>query len=208
MALRVIGSGLGRTGTTSLKAALELLLGEPCYHMSEVRRNASHIEAWHRAITGASIDWDQLLDGFAATVDWPGATFWPELLERNPDALVLHSERDPDEWYRSVSATILPRVTGPAEEARPDDPAWLAMSRALFDRFTPDFADPVAAKAAFGAWNTEVRTRVPADRLTVWHTGDGWEPICQALGLPVPDEPFPHRNTTAQFRQRHDLPAG
>jgi hypothetical protein len=206
MALRVIGSGLGRTGTTSLKAALELLLGGPCYHMSEVRRNVGHTGAWHRALTGGTTDWDQLLDGFLATVDWPGAAFWPQLLERWPDALVLHSERDPDEWYRSVSATILPRVTGPAEGSGADDPAWLAMSRTMFDQFTPDFADPVAAKAAFGAWTADVRARVPAGQLTVWRTGDGWEPICRALDLPLPDEPFPHRNTTAQFRQRHDLP--
>lgn len=202
MALRVVGSGLGRTGTRSLKDALEVLLGEPCYHMMECFPRPDHPARWTAAIRGAPTDWDDLFDGFAATVDWPSAACWKELAEAYPDALVLHSERPADEWFRSADQTILETFKKPREEwPAPGTDAWWEMAVTMFEDFTPDFLDRDALMTSVEAWNADVRASAPADRLLIWQTGDGWEPICQALGVPVPDEPFPHVNTTAQFRK-------
>ncbi len=207
MALQVVGSGLGRTGTKSLKDALELLLGAPCYHMMECFQHPDHPATWHAAMRGEPVDWDQLLDGYVASVDWPAAACWKELAEANPDALVLHSERPADQWFASADATIFETFKHGPPDDRPNE--WFDMATAMLrDRFTPDFLDRDAAMAAVDAWNADVRASAPADRLLIWNTGDGWDPICEALGLPVPDEPFPHTNTTAEFRDRAGLDGG
>jgi hypothetical protein len=204
MALRVVGAGLGRTGTNSLKLALERLLGEPCYHMYELRRRPSDLAGWERALRGEPLDWGELLEGFGASVDWPAAAFWGELHRANPDAVVLLSSRESSEvWWRSMERTIVP-----AMEAAPvpEGDANLKRQRALTKeilraRLTPDWPERDAVVAAYERHNEEVRASVPAERLIDWRPGDGWESICAPLGLPVPDEPFPHENTTADFRQ-------
>jgi hypothetical protein len=201
MSLRVVGSGLGRTGTKSLKEALEVLLGGPCYHMMEVFGHPDHPRQWHAAMQGAAVDWDALLEGYRAAVDWPAAACWKELAAANPDAIILHSERPAEDWFRSATSTIFVGLGG--DERRDDFPEdWLDMAEAMMtERFTPDFRDRDAAVAAYEAWNADVRATADPDRLVIWRTGDGWAPICEALGLPVPDQPFPHTNTTAEFRQ-------
>lgn len=203
MALRVVGSGLGRTGTKSLKEALQLLLGAPCYHMFECVRRPDHPARWLAALDGQPIDWNDLFDGFAATVDWPSAACWKELADAYPEAIILHSERPAEEWFGSADRTIFEKFKAPREEWPPaGEDAWWEMAVAMFERrFTPDFLDRDAAVAAVEAWNADVRATAPADRLVVWRPGDGWAPICEALGVPVPDEAFPHTNTTDQFRQ-------
>lgn len=194
MALRVVGAGLGRTGTMSLKIALERLLGAPCYHMSEVFRHPEHIRAWHAAARGDMPDWEKLFEGFAATVDWPAASFWPELSRAFPNAIVLLSVRDPQAWWESASQTIFPSV----EEAPRD--AWYEMVHDLMAaRFTTELHDRAAAIAAFERHNAEVRKAVPRARLLEWTAADGWEPLCKALGIPVPQEPFPRANTKEDF---------
>ncbi|MEN8182034.1 MAG: sulfotransferase family protein [Myxococcota bacterium] len=194
MPLRVVGAGMGRTGTNSLKLALERLLGEPCYHMFECFQRPEHMPRWTAATRGELPDWDELLAGYGAAVDFPPAAFWPELMHSYPDALILLSVRDTDDWWRSASRTIFPSVLalppGPLREMI--DALWSA-------RFTLDIEDEQAAKAAFEAFNDRVRAGVAPERLLEWRPGDGWEPICAALGLPVPPEPFPHVNTTADF---------
>jgi Sulfotransferase domain len=190
MALRVVGAGLGRTGTMSLKVALERLLGAPCYHMVEVFAHPEHIPAWHAAARGTMPDWHTLLAGYGAAVDWPAAAFWPELSEAFPDAVVLLSVRDPQSWWQSATETIFPTT----QKAAGTD--WHAMAEAVFAaRFTTAVDDPAAAMAAFERHNARVRETVPAHRLIEWRAGDGWAPLCAALGVPVPDEPFPHTNT-------------
>jgi hypothetical protein len=206
MTPRVIGAGLGRTGTHSLKLALEQLLGAPCYHMIEVFGRPDDIPVWHHAVEGQLPDWGAFLAEFGAAVDWPVAAFWSELGEAFPDAIVLLSTRDTAGWWTSASRTIFEVVD---RGAPPDEPIFvdqMAMIRSLFaERFTPDWRDETAATAAYDAHNQRVRTAVPADRLLEWHPGDGWDPICAALGLPVPSEPFPHVNTTSEFREMAQL---
>jgi hypothetical protein len=201
MALRVVGAGLGRTGTHSLKLALEQLLGGPCYHMFEVFGHPDDIPVWHGAATGEATDWDALMADYRASVDWPAAAFWQELSQANPDAVVLLSVRDDSEaWWTSADQTIFSVM----RREPPDDPigaAQMAMIRAILtDRFTDRWDDRRSAIEAYERHNEKVRSTIPADRLLQWRPRDGWAPICQALDLAVPDGPFPQVNTTAEFR--------
>jgi hypothetical protein len=204
MTVRVVGAGLGRTGTTSLKLALEQLLDGPCYHMVEVGRRPDDPDVWAAAYDGDLPDWTSFLADFRAAVDWPAAPFWAEMAEAFPDAVILLSERDPDSWWTSASNTIFRAIEtyfGPGAE----DNGWTRMMQRMLPAFTPDWRDESAAKAAYLAHNAHVRATAPPDRLVVWTTGAGWAPICEALGLPIPDEPFPHTNTTSEAREMMGL---
>jgi len=197
--LRVIGAGVGRTGTTSLKAALERLLGAPCYHMLEVFQHRDHVPHWHAAARGRMPEWRELLAGYAAAVDWPASAFWPELCEAFPDALVVLSLRDPQAWWESADETIFPTIREPARE-----PGWYAewqaMVHAMLGSRFGAIDDAASAMAAFERHNARVRELAPPERLLEWRAADGWEPLCAALDLPVPDEPFPRVNTRDEWR--------
>ncbi len=198
MPLKVVGAGLGRTCTHSLKLALEKLLGEPCYHMIEVFGHPEHVGLWHQAVLGNPPNWDELFSGYGAAVDWPAAAFWREQAEAYPDALILLSTRNSESWWRSCTNTIF-EVFRRADANMPDE--WMAMITDLFTKtFTSDPLDEAGAIAAYERHNANVRATAPADRLLEWQAGDGWEPICRALGVAVPEEPFPHVNSTAEFR--------
>jgi hypothetical protein len=205
MAIQLIGAGLGRTGTTSLKTALEQLLGGRCYHMGEVANNPDHPDLWAAAYRGDLPDWDALLDGYVACVDWPSAPFWADLADAYPDAPILLSTRDPDAWWRSASTTIFKAMEKAYFGPDADDNGWTHMCVAMMQRFTPDWRDEDAAKAAFVAYNDEVRRHAPPERLVEWQPHDGWEPICAALGVGVPDEPFPHVNTREEIQKLLDI---
>ena len=203
--LRVIGAGLPRTGTMTLKHALERLLGEPCHHMTEVfGRRERDVPAFSAASRGEFPDWEELLAGYAAAVDWPASAFYPELAERYPEAVVVLSYRDSFEtWWSSASSTILKHFGGPSG-SRSDGDEWAAMVRSVWTRAlggapTDDLA---SIEASYYRYHERVRETVPARRLVEFETGAGWEPLCTALGLPVPSEPFPHLNSTADFQDR------
>jgi hypothetical protein len=195
MSLRLVGAGLGRTGTTSLKIALERLLGAPCHHMMELFGHPEQVPVWHAAVRGEIPDWPRLLAGYAAAVDWPSAAFWPELAAAFPDAVILLSEREPASWWKSASDTIFQAIP------RSPDDAWRAMVIDLMrTRFTWPLDDRDAVLAAYERWYADARARIPRDRLVVWRARDGWAPLADALGVPVPDEPFPRANTTEDFQ--------
>ena len=199
MALRVVGAGVGRTGTHSLKVALEQLLGGPCYHMVEVFGHPEHAPLWTDSMLDKPVDWEKVFDGYVATVDWPGGGVWDQIYAANPDAMVLLSTRDSaDTWWKSASNTIFIAI---GRDALPGGEDWYAMAQAMMNRFSPDWQNEDAAKAAYEAHNARVRELVPADRLIEWQPSDGWGPLCEGLGLPVPDEAFPVTNTTDEFRQ-------
>jgi hypothetical protein len=202
MTLRVVGAGLGRTGTHSLKTALEQLLSGRCYHMLEVVGRPDDVPIWHGAAKGEPVDWHALFSEFDATVDWPSAAFWKPISEAFPDAVILLSSRPSEDWWKSVDRTIFEGFRpGNAEQFKPGP--WADMIQALMDEtFTPDLLEKDKAIAAYEAHNADVRATAPADRLVEWHPGDGWGPLCEALGVPVPDEPYPHTNSTAEFRAR------
>jgi hypothetical protein len=199
MVLKVIGAGVGRTGTASLKIALESLLGAPCYHMIEVFQHPEHIPEWSKAMRNQEVDWDTLFAGYAAAVDWPAGACWPELMAAYPEALVLLSVRDPEAWWKSVNETIFKGL----DNNPTAPPGWLDMVHDMIrNRFTADITNRESCIAAFNAHNTRVRETVPRERLLVWQASDGWAPICDALGLAIPDEPFPRTNTTEEWRAR------
>jgi hypothetical protein len=197
MGLQIVGAGLGRTGTMSLKLALERLLGAPCYHMLEVFAHPEHIPVWHAAACGEPVDWRGLMGGYAAAVDWPAGSFWPELSAAFPDALILLSTRGAESWWQSASQTIFP-VSAKAA-GTPWHAMWMELARS---RFTTQLDDRAAAIAAYERHNADVRARAPKSRLLEWSAQDGWGPLCRALGVVVPDEPFPHANSTEEFLGR------
>ena len=201
MALSIIGAGLGRTGTLSLKLALERLSFGPCYHMKEVFEHLDHVPVWDRAADGEPVDWDALFQGYRSAVDLPVAAFYRELSFRYPAAKVILTVRDPDRWFRSVSDTILRPLTEPLPDPLAD---WGAMVRkAILGRvFAGGGADRAHMIASYELHNEEVERTIPPERLLVYEVADGWAPLCGFLGMPVPAEPFPKVNTTDEFRER------
>ena len=210
MALQVLGAGFGRTGTNSLRLALERLGFGPCHHMFEVRDNPGQLPAWEAAARGEPVDWDAMFAGYRAQVDWPGAAYWRQLAAHYPDARVILSIRDPDAWFDSVQATIGPFMT--TMRGRHDSPHMNAIAEmcAQFivqDIFDGRMDDRAHATAVFAAHVEEVTAALPAERLLVYETGTGWGPLCTFLGVPVPDEPYPLTNTTTEFRDGHGTQA-
>ncbi len=171
--------------------------------MMELMGKPDEIPDWIAAIDGEPVDWRAMLANYRTLCDWPGASFWPELSATFPDALVLLSVREPESWYRSASDTIFFGFQRPMDEPNP----WMdAMARLLHDRFSDQFDDPTAMMDAMARHNDAVRAAIPANRLLEWQVADGWEPICERLGVAVPDEPFPVTNTTNEFRDMVGLP--
>ncbi|MFQ5660068.1 MAG: sulfotransferase family protein [Gammaproteobacteria bacterium] len=195
--LRVIGAGLGRTGTSSLKLALEQLLDGRCYHMREVFENMDHIPLWRQAALGHEPDWHTLFMNYKAAVDWPVASFWPELGRTFPDALVILSLRDPETWWQSAHETIF--STGDLAPETEGHAMWIEI---VTHRFTSQLDDKDACIGAFNRHNDQVRRTVASERLLEWDVTDGWAPLCAALDMPIPDEPFPHSNSRKEFQDR------
>jgi len=197
MTLQMVGAGVGRTGTFSLKVALEQLLGGTCHHMIEMFERPDQVDGFIAAIDGEPTDWSVLLADFTAMVDFPGSLFWDEIAAANPDAPVLLSTRDAHDWYRSCANTIFLSF----DRVPPELVRWMeAVRRAMRDRFSDRFDDEEAMITSYERHNAAVRAEVPPEHLVDWTPSDGWGPICAALHLPVLDEPFPVTNTTSEFR--------
>jgi Sulfotransferase domain len=206
MALRVVGAGLGRTATNSLKLALQQLLGGACYHMSEAIERPGDTAVWHAAARGEPVDWSAFPAGVEATLDWPACAFWQELADAHPDALVLLSTRSSAEaWWESFDQTIGSAMRTPVPDGDPNWRERRAMVLDVLRRFSPDIADRELTIAAYERHNAAVRADVPAGRLIDWQPRNGWKPLCDGLGLPVPEEAFPHVNTGAEFRAHAKL---
>lgn len=203
MSLSIIGSGFGRTGTLSTKKALEQLGLAPCHHMAEVTGNPEQPAFWMARASGKSVDWSTVFAGYSAQVDFPGAAYWPELVEAFPDAKVLHTERPEEDWWASYSSTIgkfflhYRQFSLPPELvdlfARMDD---LVVKRLLGG------GGRDGALAAYRRNNAMVRETVPADKLLVFTPSDGWGPLCAFLGVPVPEGDFPRSNSRDEFWER------
>jgi hypothetical protein len=214
--VKVIGAGFGRTGTTSLKAALETLGFGASYRLTEVFKHPEHVAFWEAARRGERVDWEGFFSGYGVAVDWPACTFYGEIMEAFPGAPVILTVRDPDRWYESVRSTIYgirtlsagrapmrlafalaglfaPGVTGIARLA--DELLWEGT-------FDGRFEDRSYAIETYKSHNAEVRRQVPPERLLVYDVKEGWAPLCDFLGVEVPDQPFPHLNDTREMRRR------
>ena len=204
MTIEVIGAGFGRTGTMSLKLALEKLGFDKCYHMYEVAQHPEHVEVWQQATRGEPVDWSELYVGYRASVDWPACNFWEIQLRQYPDARVVLSERDPERWYESIMNTIYP---GSLKAKESEDAAVQAFADMAFEliwdgTFHGRVEDREHAIDVYQAHNDYVKKQVPRNRLLVFEAAQGWEPLCRFLGCAVPDEPYPRTNTTEEFLSR------
>jgi hypothetical protein len=207
MAIQVIGAGLGRTGTLSLKAALEELGFAKCYHMVEVFARKDDARTWDAAMRGEPVDWDKFFDGYRASVDVPASLYYRELMEKFPEAKVILTVRDPERWYESARQTIYFAQNAFPNWARVFNPRMrdfrVMINRLWAKMFQGRFEDRAFAIDVFNRHNEQVRRDVPTDRLLVYEISQGWGPLCAFLGVPVPEgKPFPHLNDTAEFRAR------
>lgn len=202
MTLSVIGAGVGRTGTYSLKLALDQLGLGPCHHMEEVIKNPPHhVPLWQVAVDGEP-DWPAAFAGYNCAVDWPTAAFWRELSQAYPKAKVILNTRAPDSWYDSFSETIF-KLLGGSDQAPPHMRPLLTMAQGVVSR--TGFAGKTtreALTAAFTAHADAVKAAIPAGRLLVYEVRQGWAPLCAFLGKPVPDTPFPVSNHKEEFWAR------
>lgn len=205
--LKVIGAGFGRTGTLSTKMALERLGFGPCYHMLEVVRQPSDASVWRAAAARRPVDWEALLRGYASTIDWPASYFWSLLMERYPSSRILLTVRDPDDWYDSMARTILATLLAPSPPDRSGTRDRREMARnIILDRVFGGLAgNRDHAIAVFKAHNQRVVDTVPPDRLLVYRVTEGWAPLCEFLGCPVPDEAFPKKNSRAEFKTQFNV---
>lgn len=203
MALEVVGAGFGRTGTNSMRLALDRLGFGPCHHMFEVRDNPEQLPAWEATARGESVDWDKVFKGYRSQVDWPGAAYWRPISEHFPDAKVILSIREPHAWYASVQATIGPFMTtmrGKHSSAHLNAVAEMCDRCIVQGIFGGKLDDRDHAVAVFEAHVAEVKATIPAERLLVYETGSGWAPLCAFLGVPEPEEPYPLTNSAVEFQ--------
>ena len=201
MTIQVIGAGFGRTGTKSLKSALEQLGFEKCYHMVEVNEH-DHKHEWLKAHRGESINWDVLFKGFKASVDWPSCNLWREQLHHFADAKIILSVRDADCWYESIMNTIYPYSKQLLESEDPQlsySGKWAF--EIIWDRiFDGRLNEREYVIDIFNQHNRSVINETPPDKLIVFEAKDGWEPLCEFLRVPIPNTLYPHTNTTHQFK--------
>ncbi|KAK9760248.1 hypothetical protein K7432_015951 [Basidiobolus ranarum] len=206
--LEIIGAGFGRTGTSSLKVALEYL-GYPTYHMQDAKQ-LQHDSYWIAAERGEFVNWDDIFQGYSATLDWPSIKYYKELLTKYPNAKVILSTRDPERWYESAYNTIYfpHRKTSLKilEWFSPKYRLHQEMLRTVLWRgtFHGRFGDKQYALTVFENHNEEVKRVVPPDQLLIFDPREGWEPLCNFLEKPVPQIPFPHVNDSLAFKSAMD----
>jgi hypothetical protein len=197
MSLSVIGAGYGRTGTLSLKSALEQLGFVKCHHMIHVYEDPVQLASWTAAALGEAADWDALFDGYQASVDWPACHFYRELADYYPEAKVILTVRDPRTWYESIADTTL-RVI---KQGRVENPESHNLGTELVVKagFRGELDDPDHGVVIFNAHTEEVKATIDPDRLLVFDVSEGWEPLCAFLDKPVPATAFPRINARDEF---------
>jgi len=215
--LKVIGAGFGRTGTTSLKAALERLDFGPCYHMIEVFSRSGHGSFWLSAWRSERSDWNTVLGDYEACVDWPACTFYEELMLEYPEAKVLLSVREPERWYESVRTTIY-ELSKTIDRSAVTRLIFMPISFVVFGGLSRDRGTMIEELIWQGTFhgriedrdyainileqhNEQVKRHVPQDKLLVYDVKQGWGSLCKFLGVPEPDEPFPHLNDASVMRR-------
>jgi len=214
--VKVIGAGFGRTGTASLKAALEELGFGPCYHMYELFKHPQHVDFWKAAWRGEAVHWDEVLGDYEATMDWPACTFYEQLMERHPEAKVLLSVRDPEQWYESSRNNNyeLARISSGSFFSRLGFGLLLLLKFGTFSMrplqifpeidegtFEGRFEDKRHTIEVFTRHNEEVKRHVPKEQLLIYEVKEGWGPLCEFLGVEEPEKPFPHVNEAAEIQR-------
>jgi hypothetical protein len=196
MSLKVIGTGFGRTGTDSLREALGVLGFGPCHHMLEVIGNEEQTRMWRAVAQGTPPDWNQLFAGYSSCVDWPSAHYWRTLIEFYPEAKVVLTYRSAESWWKSFEQTILKGLQ------MSTDPKSLGLALIRDQVFGGRVDDREHAIAIYEENVRAVKATVPPERLLVHNLGDGWNPLCAHLGVPVPAQPYPSRNNASDFQDK------
>jgi len=198
MTLQVIGAGFGRTGTMSMKAALEQLGVGPCYHMVEcLPRGPQHWQYWVDACKGKP-QWDTLFSGFESTVDFPACSSYRALADYYPAAKVILTVRDPERWFESTQETIF--APHWIEYLR-TSPMGEYMQLTINDYLQDRMHDKDHLIQRFNEHNAEVRASIPASRLLEFEVKQGWQPLCEFLDVRVPDTEFPNINDSEATRE-------
>ncbi len=202
--MQIIGASFGRTGTTSMRIALNHLGFGPCYHMFEVFLHPSHIAQWQAAADGETVDWRKFLADYPSGIDYPLSAFYKEILEAFPEAKVILNLRDPESWWQSTRETIYGQIL---------IPDWMnslfffhrhlkkMIEDAVWNRlFHGRFLDKDYAIQVFNDHVEEVKGSISSDKLLIFNVKEGWQPLCEFLDVPVPDRPFPHANHRSLIR--------
>ena len=195
MSLSVIGAGFGRTGTLSMKSALELLGFGPCHHMVEVNASPVQRDQWRAIAAGDPADWDSVFSGYHSCVDWPAAFYWKALSVHYPQAKIILTTRSSQSWYESIRKTIFASV------GRSKDPDSLGVKLIAQTIFSGKLNDERNAIEIYEKNIAEVKASFDSDRLLVYRLGDGWQPLCRFLDRLVPDAPYPRTNSSSDFNQ-------
>jgi len=198
MPLKVIGVGLGRTGTMSLKLALEQIGFASCYHMAELLMNTARVPLWVAAADGKP-DWEAVFEGYSATTDYPGCIWWRELASAYPKAKVILTLRDPEKWFESTQATIFSEAMSARVK---DSPVAPLFEKTMWKQFGDRIHDRAFMIEHFERHNAAVKAAIPKNRLLVYEVSEGWEPLCEFLAVDVPNAPFPKVNSREELQAR------
>ncbi|QMU28150.1 sulfotransferase family protein [Adhaeribacter radiodurans] len=214
MSIKIIGAGLPRTGTNTLKESLERLGYNKTYHMKELLVHPENLHHWLTLKETGMTKWEELYNGYEATVDFPGYPWYKEHMKQYPDAKVILTIRPFEKWYTSIYSTIW--QAGPQNISQ----KIAMMSKLLFNphlrsvikcvkfakgtifgvHLQGQFEDKVFAEKIFDKHIADVKAYVPADKLLVYDVSEGWAPLCKFLGVPEPNESFPHLNKKENFK--------
>jgi hypothetical protein len=199
LSLKVVGAGVGRTGTYSLKLALNQLGFGPCYHMEEIILDMPNKLPHWQAIVAGDPDFETVYDGYRAAVDWPTASYYRELHAAYPEAKFILTHRSPENWVESFSETIYKLISNAGDAPEPMRP-WLETTSAVIAKAGFRLGlDRDQLQAAFARHNADVEAAIPAEQLLVYQVKEGWEPLCDFLGVLLPDGPFPRTNDRSEF---------
>ena len=212
--MKVIGVGGPRTGTTSLKLALEMLGYNKCYHMKELLNNPDQVVYWEELFQTGKTDFETLFDGYQAITDFPGHLNYKALYEQYPDAKFILTDRDPESWYQSLSNTVyqanhpsigrkltLMRKMLFSVRLRKISRVFKLLKNNLWQGFFKgQFKDKELAIKRYNDFNEEIKQTIPPDKLLIYKVSDQWEPLCKFLELPIPKEDFPHLNKREEFK--------
>lgn len=201
--MKVLGAGFGRTGTKSLKHALEVLGFGPCHHMHELAQTPRQLGIWQDVASGKTIPWPEVFYGYQSQVDWPGAFFWRELADEYPDAKMILTVRQPEDWYESFRRTIAVSISSRSGAIRPDILGMREVAYELVGRrlFKEKMGDKDAVIRLYEDHNRQVIREIPESRLLVYDVKDGWPPLCEFLDVANPQVPFEKANSTTEFRK-------
>ena len=204
--MKVICAGWGRTGTRSLKFALERLLGQPSYHMQNILLNKKDAKLWHNSIFkhNEKFDWEKIYEGYGACLDFPSCNYYKELMDAYPESKVILTVRDDESWIKSWNVLnnqilksftfrILAKIPGTSFKLQKDIHNKMILGK--HGAFQGVKTDKEKMKK-FNEWNESVINFVPKDRLLVYEVKQGWAPLCKFLNVDVPDIPFPYKNKT------------